>query len=450
MRFAPHAQVDAAGLVAFRLLFGGIVAFSAARFVANGWVSEHFLQPKHFFTYWGFEWVKPLPGPWMYVLFAVLFAAALAVAVGAFYRVACAVLFVAFTYAHLCDKTYYLNHYYLVSIVSLMLAFLPLHRAHSVDAWRATRRGDAGFRVETLPAWIAWLLRFQIGVVYFFAGVAKLQGDWLVHAQPLTVWLSRSWDVPILGPLLRVKTTAHVMSVVGAIFDLSVPFLLSVRRTRPFAYAALLGFHALTARLFQLGIFPYLMPALATVFFDTSWPRRILGRLLPGRITAAPAVHAAPAPLPRWALGLLGVHVLVQLLVPLRQALYPGNVLWTEEGIRYAWKVMLVEKNGSVDLWARDRATGERFLVSPRDYLTPEQIRMMSTQPDMILELAHWVRDDFRERGRDVAVFVDAHVSLNGRPSAPFIDPTVDLASEVEGLGPKRWILPLPEDRPRF
>ncbi|NUO54874.1 MAG: HTTM domain-containing protein [Polyangiaceae bacterium] len=441
------AGIDPAGLVAFRVLFGTLVAVAAARFVVSGWVAEHFLEPKHFFTYWGFEWIRPLPGPWMYALYGVLFVSALAVAAGAFYRVACALVFVTFTYAHLCDKTHYLNHYYLVSILAVLLACVPLHRASSVDAWRATRRGDPSFELTAFPAWYAWLFRFQIGCVYFFAGVAKLQTDWLVHAQPLTVWLSRSTDIPIVGPLLSMKATAYVMSVIGAAFDLSVPFLLSYRRTRPFAYAALLGFHVMTARLFQLGMFPYLMPSFATVFFDPSWPRRLVATVR-RRSVELPVLEARSSA--RWPLVLAAAHAVVQILMPLRHFLYPGNVLWTEEGIRYSWKVMLVEKNGSVDLWAQDRHTGERFLVSPRDYLVAEQTRMMSTQPDMILELAHMVRDDFRARGRDVAVFVHADVSLNGRPSAPFVDPKVDLGAEEEGLGPKRWILPMPQDPPRF
>lgn len=416
------------------MIFGALIAIAAVRFVAHGWVREHFLEPKHFFTYWGFEWVRPLPGAGMYVLYGVLFASALAVAAGVFYRAACALVFVTFTYAHLCDKTHYLNHYYLVSILAATLFLLPLHRKAS---W--------------FPAWIAWLLRFQIGAVYFYAGVAKLQVDWLVHAQPLTVWLSRSTDVPVLGPLFAQKATAYAMSLAGAAFDLTVPFLLSVKRTRPFAYAALLGFHALTGHLFQLGMFPILMPALATIFFDTSWPRALAARLgRPRPAPLPPALYDGASTRARWPLVLALVHAAVQALVPLRHFLYPGNVLWTEEGIRYSWKVMLVEKNGSVDFWVVDRATQERFFVSPREYLNLEQMRMMATQPDMILELSHIIHDDFRARGRDVSVFADAHVSLNGRPSAVFIDPAVDLAAERESLAPKRWIMPMPAAPPRF
>ena len=134
-------------------------------------------------------------------------------------------------------------------------------------------------------------------------------------------------------------------------------------------------------------------------------------------------------------------------LVPLRHWLYPGNVLWTEEGFRFSWNVMLVEKNGAVDVTVEDPAAGERWSVDPADYLTRYQTKMMSTQPDMILEFSHMVAADFARRGRPgVRVYVDARVALNGRRQAPMIDTSVDLASITDDLAPKRWILPLPED----
>jgi hypothetical protein len=448
---AAFEPVDASSLVAFRVIFGLLVAAASARFVARGWVHEHFLEPDRFFPFWGLPWVRPLPGAWMYALYAVLFVAALAVAAGALYRVAAATVLVTFSYAHFCDKTYYLNHYYLVTLLAAIMLALPLHRAGSVDAWLRARRGDRSWGCNAFPAWFLWLVRLQIGVVYFFAGVAKLQSDWLFEAQPLGIWLPRSADLPFVGALFHHRETAFVMSWAGAAFDLSAPFFLSSKKARPFAYAAVIVFHALTAQLFRLGMFPYMMTLFATIFFSPSWPRDLLARLRRrGRGSGAPLhVFSAVTSRSRWVLGAAAAYAFVQLLLPLRHHLYPGNVLWTEEGFRFAWKVMLIEKNGSVDLDVRDKRTGERFFVSAADYLTAEQARMMSTQPDMILQFCHMVRDDFRARGRDVEVYVRADVALNGRPSAPFIDPSVDMAQERDGLAPKRWVLPMPTSRPR-
>jgi len=217
--------VDASSLVFFRVAFGLLLFAATVRFAAHGWIREHYLEPRYFFPFWGLDFAKPLPGPWMYVVFAVMGASALGVAFGAAYRASALTLGLSFTYVHAIDKTYYLNHYYLVSVLAVLCVLLPLHRAGSVDAWR---RG-APFATAELPAWVLWLLRFQIGIVYFFGGVAKLGVDWLVHAQPLTIWLSRNRDVFLIGPLLGYKTTAYAMSWAGLLFDLSTPFLLSWR-----------------------------------------------------------------------------------------------------------------------------------------------------------------------------------------------------------------------------
>jgi vitamin K-dependent gamma-carboxylase len=442
------ARVDIASLVVFRVIFGLLMIEATARFAWRGWITEYFHTPRYFFTYHGFEWVRPWPAPWMHVHYAVMGLCAAGIALGFFYRVSAALFFLLFTYAHLIDKTNYLNHYYLVSLLALLVVFMPLHAALSLDARRRPE-----IRRASAPALCLWLLRFQIGAVYFFGGVAKLKPDWIVHAQPLTIWLGASTEIPLLGPLFDFKATARAMSVAGLVFDLSAPFLLSWRRARPFAYAAVVAFHLLTARLFNLGMFPWLMIAFGSIFFPPSWPRRWLpARWLPAE--RAPEPEEGPAsdwlgsPLRKAALA---AFMGLQILLPLRHWLYPGNPCWTEEGFRFSWNVMLMEKNGDITFTVTDPATAQTWIVDLNEYLTRQQIRMMSTQPDMILAFAHHLADDFRRRGRPgVEVRADAHVSLNGRPPQQLIDPSVDLTRHEEGLHPKRWILPLAEARPRL
>ncbi|MDF2697959.1 MAG: Vitamin K-dependent gamma-carboxylase, partial [Labilithrix sp.] len=47
-----------------------------------------------------------------------------------------------------------------------------------------------------MPAWVLWLVRFQIGLVYFYGGVGKLETDWLFRAMPLRIWLAANGDFP--------------------------------------------------------------------------------------------------------------------------------------------------------------------------------------------------------------------------------------------------------------
>jgi vitamin K-dependent gamma-carboxylase len=428
--------VDAASLAFFRIAFGLLMVVASIRFFTHGWIEADYRVAKVFFHYWGFAWVRPWPGIGMYVHYAVMGSAALAIAAGFAYRPACIVFALAFTYAHLCDKSNYLNHYYLVSLISILLVFLPLDCEGSLRVF--LRPAD---RRPYARAWMLWLLRFQIGVVYFFGGVAKLGSDWLVHGEPLRIWLAANAEMPILGRFFDRLAVAIGFSVCGALFDLSIVPLLLWKRTRAWAFAAVVIFHVLTSLLFHIGMFPWIMMASATLMFDPSWPR--LGRSPERGGIAGPVLPGAGR-------VVIAIYAVVQLLLPLRHWLYPGNTLWTEEGFRFAWKVMLVEKSGELELTVVDRE-GRRTLVQPRQYLTPFQMRMAATQPDMILELAHVVRDDFDRRGvGPVSVYADAQVSFNGRRRAPLVSPTVDLAREEDTLAPKRWVLPAPTSAPEF
>lgn len=444
LRRALARPVDGAALAAFRALFGALLLIGILRFAARGWIASMYIDPGYHFPYWGFAWVRPWPGPGMYIHFAALALAALALALGVRPRLAALACFLLFTHVELIDKAAYLNHYYFVSVVLLLLIFVPT-------------RGD-----RPAPAWVLYALRLQVGLVYCFAGVAKLRGDWLLRAQPLKTWLAAHADFPLLGPLFARPETATIMSWAGAAFDLTVPFLLLHPRTRPPAFVALLGFHALTGMLFPIGMFPWLMSASALIFFPPDWPRRLRARLLRalGRPVPQDSPHvskdtlerdalARPVPkdmsLSRAGLAALTLHFAVQLALPLRHHLYPGDHAWSEEGYRYAWHVMLVEKTGTVSYRVRDPASGRVFVVHPEDALTAQQAAQMAIAPDMILDYAHHLAAQFAARGMPgVEVRADAFVAYNGRASARLIDPAVDLARERDGLRPRPWILPAP------
>ncbi len=441
VRAAALTEQDPIGLVAFRILFGLLVAFSAARFLWLGWVERCFVEPRVFFHYFGLSFIEPLSGEGMTALFYVMIACGVLIAAGALYRLATFTFFVVFTYVELCDVTNYLNHYYLVSLLALLLTCLPLHRAHSIDAMLRPTITRARF-----PAWWTWLLRGQIAVVYFFAALGKAQPDWLLHGQPMGIWLASRDETPIIGSLLIAPGMALAMSWGGFLYDLTIPAWLSWPRTRAVAYLAVIGFHTVVGVLFPIGMFPWIMIVATTVFFAPDWPRRFSARL---RAALPEASASASSPRASWALSLAALYLVLQVAIPLRAFAYGGDVLWHEQGMRWSWRVMVREKNGSVTYRVRtDGRTRER-LISPGDYLTPIQEREMVGQPDLILQLAHVIEGDLRRRGmHDVEVRVDALASLNGRPMQRLIDPDVDLTTIDDSFMPATWILPAPEGPP--
>lgn len=426
--------VDIASLAVFRMLFGALMTVAVARYFVHGWIDTFYAQPRMYFPYSGFAWMRPLPQPGMYLLFALIGLAALCLAIGYRARLAAALFCLGFTYVHLIDKTNYLNHYYLISLVSGLLTVMPVGGALSIDAWR-----DPQKRKRTIPAWMPNVLRFQVGIVYLFAGLAKIDADWLLAAEPLRIWLSGASDVPWLGSVLQLTSVAYAFSWAGMLFDLTIPVWLSWRRTRVAAYIAVIGFHAITGWLFPIGLFPVVMIAFTTVFFAPDWPRR----WLPNTMTGAAA--EPPCKRPRRqrrgpVLAFLAVWGLVQLIVPLRFLAWPGCVNWTEDGFRFAWRVMLIEKYAVTTFRLVDRRTGGVTRVDPADLLTAQQARMMSTQPDMLLHFAHRLAERARARGEEVAVYADVRLAFNGRPSRVFVDPSVDLATIPASTPTANWL----------
>ena len=136
------------------------------------------------------------------------------------YRISSILFFVLFTYFELLDATYYLNHYYFISCCAFLLIFLPAHHAFSLDqklfGWKPKKE---------VAAWTIYALRIQFTLLYFFAGIAKIQPDWLLEAMPLSIWLKARTDLPLIGPLFDYEATAYLMSWGGMLFDVLAGFL---------------------------------------------------------------------------------------------------------------------------------------------------------------------------------------------------------------------------------
>lgn len=437
-----NQPVKAAPLAVFRILFGLMMFFSAMRFWANGWIEKLYLEPTFHFSYYGFDWVKPLGG-YTYLLFALMALAALAIALGWFYRWATMLFFLTFTYIELFDKTTYLNHYYFISVVAFVLIFLPAHRYFALDV----KQGRARL-ARQVPRLAPLSIKLLLAIVYFYAGLAKLNSDWLLAAQPLATWLPGRTDLALLGPWMEKTAVHYAFSWAGAFYDLSIPFLLFYRPTRPFAFALVLIFHVLTRLLFPIGVFPYVMILSSLIFFDAGFHERILRPLKPWLGSKESFERSFRA---RWAKGarwVVAAVLFLQLLLPWRYLLYPGELFWHEQGYRFSWRVMLMEKAGYTSFRVVDPVRQETFRVQEGDFLSPFQQKQMGFQPDFILEFAHFLEAHYQKtQGRgDLEIYADSFVALNGRPSRRFIDPTVDLSREKRGWHHKTWILDFDEE----
>jgi len=439
-------STHSAPLAVFRIGFGLMMLISIIRFWSYGWIEKLYLKPDFHFSYYGFEWIKPI-GDWTYLIFIICGLSAFFVALGYKYRLAIITFFLSFTYIELMDKTTYLNHYYFISILSFLMCFLPANAYFSVDAYHRKVQYDR------ISKWCIDSIKLLLGIVYFYAGLAKVNSDWLFKAMPLKIWLPSKYDLPFIGENLMQQEWFHyAMSWSGMLYDLSIPFLLLYRKTRVIAFLLVVFFHIFTRVLFPIGMFPYIMIIGSLIFFEKDVHLRIIGffkrgirYLQPVKVSVEQKVHAM-----RYQsiiLPIIGLFFLIQFLFPFRYLLYPGELFWREEGYRFSWRVMLMEKRGYANFKVVNQKTDEYFYVDNDDFLTAFQQKQMSFQPDFILEYAHFLADHFQAQGHDhLAIYVESYVALNGRRSRPYVDPNVNLLTQKRSFKPKTWILPFNDD----
>ena len=478
-------SVSAKSLAVFRIGVGLVLAWEAERYLRRGWVARYWIEPDFNFQYTLFRWLEPLPGDGMLWLFYALFVAAILVTVGLFYRGAMAFFLLGFSYAFLLEESRYLNHTYLICLLSFVMLLVPASRTWSLDALLFPRR-------PTVPAWSVWLIRFQIAVPYFFGGVAKINPDWL-RAEPMRGWLASKQDVPLLGRVVDEPWMAYLFSYGGLLLDLTVIPLLLWRCSRPFAFVALTFFHMTNDRLFNIGIFPWIMLLATAIFLEPDWPKRlwqdlhtsprttappvVLGAIttvgyalfLSGGISLVPVVialssgivlgwvfvarpseslevvpHRTNVQLRPLVATLLAAWLLVQSAAPLRHFLLPGRSSWTEEGHRFTWHMMLRSKSGDLLYLVSDRASGEQLEVDPAEVVPDWQHQELVDSPHMILQFARYTAERFAAIGfPDIEVRAISRASLNFREPQLMIDPNVDLAAIMPSLRHADFIMPL-------
>ncbi len=441
LRIRLGQPTDIASIAVARVCFGLIMLWEVIRYFDNDWIRRYWMEPAFHFTYFGFSWVSPWPGDGMYWHFLGLGGLALMVAFGLFYRVASVLFFLGFSYVFLLEQARYLNHFYLVCLISGLMAVIPAHRAASLDArWGVCKKSNY------LPVWCLWLLRFQMGLVYFFGGIAKINSDWLA-GEPLRTWLGNRSDFPLIGPLFEMESIVMFMNYGGLFFDLLiVPFLLW-KRTRIAAFVGVLFFNFTNAIVFSIGIFPWFAIAMSTLFFDPSWPRRVFV-FQPVEAGERKQFLSRFPQCSGLVVGLLAVYCSWQLFLPLRHWLYPGHVSWTEEGHNYAWHMKLRSKSSRIRMMVTNEDTGKSHRVDLSDYLESWQASKMAGRPDMLLQFVDELGGLLRAEGMtNIAIRVDTQVSLNGRDRAPLIDPNVDLLKVERSIWPKPWLLPVPDEK---
>lgn len=428
---------DNAQLVVFRVFYGLLVSAECYGAIATGWVGRTLVEPQFTFSFIGFEWLQPLPGNGMYIYFAVMGTLGLLIALGYKYRFSALAFAILWSGVYLMQKTSYNNHYYLLMLLAYIMAFLPANRDASLDM-----KLNPGLRSQTMYNWVRWTIILQLFIVYTYASVAKLYADWLDFSM-IDVLMSSKKDYYIIGELLQQKWIHKIIAIFGISFDLLIVPALLWKPTRKIAFLLSIFFHLFNSIVFQIGIFPYLSLAFTVFFFEPQTIRNIFLKTK----TFAPEAKIIIPKTKNMILSVLGIYFLVQLALPLRHHFFKDDVLWTEEGHRLSWRMMLRSRGGKITYKVVNPKTNDTLKIDLDKYLTKKQRRRVACYPDFIWQFAQHLKKEYVKKGEDIQVFVDNKVKVNQGSYKQFIDPKVDLANVPwKHFAHNDWILPSPKE----
>jgi vitamin K-dependent gamma-carboxylase len=427
-------QVDNTSLVVFRVFFGLLIGLEGFGAIVTGWVKHTFIDPDFTFTFIGFEWLQPLPGVGMYVYFSIMGICGFLVMIGYKYRWSIGIFTVLWTCAYLMQKTSYNNHYYLLVLLCIFMWIVPAHHYLSVDAKR-----NPSIKKIHMPNWCLWIFILQLFIVYTYASAAKIYPDWMSGEVPRNLMSGRR-NLPIIGEFLQQNWIHYLLTYVGIGFDLLVIPLLLWKRTRVFIFCCAVIFHLFNSFVLHIGIFPYMSLALCIFFFEPETIRNIF--LKKKEVYTGNEIILSPYR--NIAIPIFALYFIFQIALPLRHWTLEGDVLWTEEGHRLSWRMMLRSKTGYVQLKIVDKNSGKVITyVNPATYTTPKQAKRVAVKPDMLWQFVQFLEKKYAKEGTAVSIYAEGRVKVNSHSYQKFFDPTVDIAAEEwSHFSHHTWLLP--------
>jgi vitamin K-dependent gamma-carboxylase len=422
---ALFKEINPLTLSVFRIVFGIFAFLEVVYFYKVHLIEDYIIQPKFLFNY-DFLPVEPLSESGLQIVLALTLISTVCIALGFFYRLSLSTFIAGFSYFFLLDKSYYNNHLYLIILIAIILLLIPANNALAL--------GNKKKKRKPTQMWHLRLIQFQFVAVYFFGGVAKLNGDWLIHHEPMSTLLTSNG--------MHSEGLVAFLCYSGLIFDLLIGFLLLIKPTRYIALIAALLFNITNHFLFDdINIFPFLMMASLVIFFELEkWPG--FSKLSKEHVTKIGKKSNR-------VLVLVSVYVIIQLVLPLRHYFIPGSVDWTGEGQRFAWRMKIqARKSLECEFAIFDLKNKTIYPVNLDNHIHELQQNQMIHYPRMVQDFAHYLEQDAKENHRIRKSMIKAKIKVkfNQRDSVEMLSPDYDLVEEEwNSFGHNQWISDLSE-----
>ncbi|XP_030623186.1 vitamin K-dependent gamma-carboxylase isoform X2 [Chanos chanos] len=462
-----NRPTDPASLGIFRCLFGLLMAVDITQERGLSHLDYKYLDGAPVCRFPLFNFLKPLPLDWMYLVYLVMFFGAVGIMLGCFHRLSCLMFISTYWYVFFLDKTAWNNHSYLYGLVGFQLTLMDANRYWSIDGLRNPRKRNAH-----VPLWNYTILRTQIFIVYFIAGIKKLDADW-VEGYSMK-YLAHHWLFDPFKVILPVDmVSVMVIHGGGLILDLTAGYLLFFDATRPLAFFFVSYFHCMNSQLFSIGMFSYTMLATSPLFCYPDWPRRFFGRFpwflkpilplsspppqpssscvypiapsVPGERQETSEPPKAPKLRLKHKLGAIFtiVYIAEQLFLPYSHFITQGYNNWTNGLYGYSWDMMVHSRSHQhVKITYKDGVTGEVGYLNPGVFT---QSKRWKDHGDMLKQYATCLsRNLLSYNITDPEIYFDIWVSINDRFQQRIFDPRVDIVkADWSPFRPNPWLMPL-------
>lgn len=423
-------NTDNSPLILFRIFLGFLLAAESFGAIITGWVKKIFIDSKFTFTHIGFEWLQHFHGSGMYFYFILMGILGILVMLGYKYKWSLGAFTILWAAVYLAQKESYNNHYYLLLLICIMMCFLPANTYASLDS-----KQNPALKSTVMPQWVSWVMIFQITLVYLFSVVAKCYPGWL-DGSFLKILFSNKADYPIIGKLTQENGFHLFMAYSGLLFDLLIVPLLLWKRTRTIAFILAIVFHIFNAITLHIGIFPFFALSFIVFFYPPETIQRVFFK------NKQPLDFIEKPNSNKFLFFFFIPFLIIQTILPLRHYFIEGDVLWTEEGHRLTWRMMLRARSGYVTFKVSDKNSNHIEYYDYSKILTLKQIEWFGDKPDGIWQMAQYIKNENLKKGKEVAVFAEAYAAVNNSATKQLIDPNVDLASaKWDHFKHNSWIL---------
>ncbi|XP_071952480.1 vitamin K-dependent gamma-carboxylase-like [Antedon mediterranea] len=432
----------------------------------------------------------------MYVVYLLMCLGALGLMFGFLYRLSCLTFVLTYWYVYLLDKSVWNNHSYLYGLLGLQFLFIDANRCWSVDGLIRP-----SIRNSHVPLWNYALIQFQIFIVYFIAGLKKLDKDWITGYSMDNLALNWIFD-PFRLFLTNEHIDLYIVHIGGLMLDLMIGFLLYFDKTRPVAAFFCVSFHAMNSQMFQIGMFPYTMLVSILMFCYADWPRQLFKRLpqvchivLPLNTPLQSSKHClyqesdshqqldshqqpdeVISPIRkshkqkrkskeeviikrtndetestiylkhRIIFGVLSAYSLTQVILPYSHFVTKGYNNWTNGLYGYSWDMMVHSWSSQhIKITFVDNKTGEVGYITPGVHLWEGASERWSAHGDMLKQYAMCLADHLKDHNiHNTQLYFDVWRSLNGRFQQRMWNPKVDIvAADWSPFNQSSFLMPL-------